>query len=182
MAEALKAGRSLELRPLRLADAEAVFALVQSNRKRLRRWLPWPDNTHNVQDSRSYIRRVRNQEKLGLAKAFGVWWKDVLVGITGFVWVDPARGCVAIGYWLGREAEGQGVMTTAVSALIRHCFRTMKFSRIEIRAGVHNRRSRAIPERLGFRHEGTIHKAEQLADREVDHAVYALMAEEWRAR
>jgi ribosomal-protein-serine acetyltransferase len=69
-----------------------------------------------------------------------------------------------------------------VTALLRHGFRTLKLNRIEIRAGVRNRRSRAIPERLGFRHEGTLRQAEWLADRFVDHAVYGLLVGEWRRR
>ena len=72
-------------------------------------------------------------------------------------------------------------MTRAVAALLRHGFRDLKLNRIEIRAGVRNRRSRAIPERLGFRREGTLRQAERLAERTVDHAVYGLLAEEWRA-
>jgi ribosomal-protein-serine acetyltransferase len=73
-------------------------------------------------------------------------------------------------------------MTAAVSALIGHGFHTLKLNRIEIRAGVRNRRSRAVPERLGFRHEGTLQQAERLGDRYVDHAVYGLLAGAWRRR
>ena len=42
MAAALGAGRGLALRPLNLRDAKALFALVEANRPRLGRWLPWP--------------------------------------------------------------------------------------------------------------------------------------------
>jgi len=182
MAEVIKAGRALELRPLYLRDARAVFALVDTNRDRLRQWLPWPNANHSVQDSRAYILHVRAQARLGVARSFGLWWKGDLVGVVGFNWIDLANRSAAIGYWLAESAEGHGLMTAAVSALIRHGFRALKLNRIEIRAGVRNRRSRAIPERLGFRHEGTLRQAERLADRCVDHAVYGLLASEWRAR
>lgn len=182
MAEPVKAGRALELRPLRLRDARALFALVDANRNRLRRWLPWPEANRSLQDSRAYILRVRAQAKLGAALPFGLWWKGSLVGVAGFVWIDAANRSAAIGYWLTQDVEGRGLMTAAVSALLRHGFRTLKLNRIEIRAGVRNRRSRAIPERLGFRHEGTLRQAERLADRYVDHAVYGLLVGEWRAR
>jgi ribosomal-protein-serine acetyltransferase len=182
MAEILKAGRGLELRPLNLRDASALFALVETNRERLRRWLPWPDANRCRLDSRAYILRVRAQARAGSAQSFGLWWKDQLVGIAGFVWIDVANSSAGIGYWLAREAEGHGLMTAAVSTLLRHGFRTLQLNRIEIRAGVRNRRSRAIPERLGFRHEGTLRQVEHLADRRVDHAVYGLLAEEWRRR
>ena len=181
MTEWLKAGRGLELCPLQLRDAGNLFALVEANRDRLRRWLPWPDANLCVLDSRAFILRVQAQARRGTACSFGLWWKGELVGVAGFVWIDIANRSAAVGYWLAASAEGHGLMTTAVRALLRHGFRTLKLNRIEIRAGVRNRRSRAIPERLGFRHEGTHHQAERLADRYVDHAVYGLLAGDWRA-
>ena len=181
MEPVVKAGRGLELRPLYLRDAKAIFALVETNRDRLRRWLPWPDANRSVLDSRAYILRVRALQRRGAAQSFGLWWKGALVGVAGFVWIDPINRSGGIGYWLAREAEGHGLMTRAVTTLVRHGFRTLNLNRIEIRAGVRNLRSRAIPQRLGFRREGTLRQTERLADRFVDHAVYALLAEEWRA-
>jgi len=182
MAGVLKAGRGLELRPLNLRDAKALFALVEANRERLRRWLPWPDANRCVLDSRAYILRVRAHARAGVGQSFGLWWQGTLVGIAGFVWIDAANRSAGIGYWLASEAEGHGLMTAAVKALLNHGFQALKLNRIEIRAGVRNRRSRAIPERLGFRHEGTLRQSECLVERRVDHAVYGLLASEWRNR
>ncbi|HEX9009895.1 MAG TPA: GNAT family protein [Holophagaceae bacterium] len=181
-AEALKAGRGLELRPLRLADARALFAQVDANRARLRRWLPWPDANRGPEDSRTYILRMRAQAKAGIGQSYGLWWKDRLVGVAGFNWIDRPNRSGALGYWLAREAEGRGLMTAAVTALLRHGFRVLDLNRIEIRAGLRNRRSRAIPERLGFRREGILRQAEWVNGRFVDHAVYGLLASEWRQK
>jgi len=181
MTTVLKAGRGLELRHLNLRDAPALFALVEANRERLRRWLPWPDANRSVLDSRAYLLRVRAHEKAGVALPLGLWWKDRLVGIAGFVWIDPLNRSAGIGYWLAETASGRGLMTAAVRALLKHGFTTLQLNRIEIRAGVRNRRSRAIPERLGFRHEGTLRQSERLADRFVDHAVYGLVADQWKS-
>jgi ribosomal-protein-serine acetyltransferase len=178
----LKAGRGLELRSLRLAEAEALFALVMANRDRLRRWLPWVGDTRTVADSRAYILRMQGQAKTGLGLTFGLWWKDRLIGVAGFTWIARAHRGAAIGYWLDQQAEGRGHMTAAVSALLRHGFRELGLNRIEIRAGVRNRRSRAIPRRLGFRHEGTLRQAEWVDGRFVDHAIYGLLAAEWAER
>ncbi len=178
----LKAGRGLELRSLRLADAEPLFARVAANRGRLRRWLPWVEDTRALDDSRAYILRMQAQAKAGLGLTFGLWWKERLIGVAGFTWIAQAHCAAAIGYWLDQDAEGYGHMTAAVSALLRHGFRELGLNRIEIRAGVRNRRSRAIPRRLGFRHEGTLRQAEWVDGRFVDHAVYGLLASEWAER
>jgi ribosomal-protein-serine acetyltransferase len=182
MTEALKAGRGLTLRPLQLRDARALFALVEANRARLRTWLPWPDANRSIQDSRAYILRMRTLAKAGRGLSYGLWWQEELVGVAGFVWIDPVNASAGIGYWLAQAVEGQGLMTRAVAALLRQGFGSLGLNRIEIRAGVRNRRSRAVPKRLGFRHEGTLRQAERLADRTVDHAVYGLLAAEWRRR
>jgi len=43
-------------------------------------------------------------------------------------------------------------------------------------------KSRAIPERLGFKHERTIKQAQWLYDHFVDYAVYEMSAGEWWRR
>ena len=182
MSLALKVGRELELRPLRLGDARDLFALVEANRDRLRRWLPWVDGNQEPADSRAYLLRMREQARAGTGLAFGLRWKGRLVGVAGFVWMDWSHRSAAIGYWLDGGAEGRGFMTAAVSALLQYGFGELGLNRIEIRAGVRNRRSRAIPRRLGFRHEGTLRQAEWVGGRFVDHAVYGLLASEWPRR
>lgn len=49
-------------------------------------------------------------------------------------------------------------------------------ARAEIRTSVENRRSRAVAERLGFAHEGTLRSALPVGDRRHDLAVYGLVA------
>ena len=70
-------------------------------------------------------------------------------------------------------------MTTVVCALLNHAFDRWELTRVEIRAGVANRRSRAIPERLGFREEGVLRSAERIGTRVIDHVVYVMTASEW---
>jgi ribosomal-protein-serine acetyltransferase len=87
-----------------------------------------------------------------------------------------------LGYWLGERHQKKGLMTSACRAYVAHAFEELGLNRVEVRAAVMNERSRAVPVRLGFTHEGTIRQVERLHDRFVDHAVYGLIREEWRSK
>jgi ribosomal-protein-serine acetyltransferase len=169
---------------LRLAeerDAPEMAAAVDADRAHLDPWMPWTRG-YSEASALAWIRASRRQ----LADNRGV---NLLIevdgrisGTVGMPAVDWSHRSMAIGYWLTADVEGRGIMTAAVTALIDHAVDTWGIERVEIRAGTENRRSRAVPERLGFAFEGIARRAERVGDTVLDHAVYGLLAEEWRAR
>jgi ribosomal-protein-serine acetyltransferase len=66
-------------------------------------------------------------------------------------------------------------MSASCRAVIAHGFGALGLHRVSIRCAVENRRSRAIPERLGFTFEGVARGSEWLYDHFVDHAIYGLL-------
>ena len=174
----LNVDHSLQLRLLENQQAPLLFALIEKNRKYLRSWLPWLDHNVRAADSRAFIEcsreRYANREGLDM----GLWHKEILIGLVGFNQFSWGPRSGEMGYWLDKEAQGAGLMTRSCSALLEHAFAELDLNRIEIRCAVDNARSRAIPERLGFRLEGQLRQAEWLYDRFVDHAVYGLLARE----
>lgn len=97
--------------------------------------------------------------------------------MVGFHRLDWDQLSTSIGYWIAERQQGTGTVTRAAAALVDHAFGVWKLNRLEIRAGVENDRSRAIPERLGFTQEGVLREPERVGGRFVDHAVYAILAE-----
>ena len=74
-------------------------------------------------------------------------------------------------------------MTAAVACLTGHAFDEWRLNRVEIGVGPDNRRSRAIPERLGYREEGVLRSAERFDENDYrDLVLYAILASEWRAK
>ncbi len=70
-------------------------------------------------------------------------------------------------------------MTAAVAALVDDGFDRYRLVRVEIRADVENRASRAVAERLGFQLEGVLRQSYRVLDeRYSDDAVYSLLASE----
>ena len=86
---------------------------------------------------------------------------------------------VEIGYWLGREYEGRGIMTDACRAVITHLFRELELHRVEIRCAVGNLRSAAIAKRLGFTLEGTQREAQLVGGQYHDLFVYGMLRQDW---
>jgi ribosomal-protein-serine acetyltransferase len=160
--------------------AEELFHLTQVNREHLREWLPWVDGVSTVEDTRAFIQTAQKQFCENGAFQNVILLRGQAVGAIGFHRIDLANRSVSIGYWLDKEHQGQGIMTASCRACISHAFTELKLNRVEIRCAVENRKSRAIPERLGFRFEGTLREAQWLYDHFVDHALYGLLAREWR--
>ena len=171
-------GRSL--RALEDGDAEELFELIDVNRAHLANWMPFVSQTHSVADSLAFIRAARRQSEENRGVQLAIVRDERIIGVAGFHGIDWTRRSTSIGYWLAASQQGAGTMTAAVSAMLDHAFDHWGLTRVEIRAGVTNLRSRAIPERLGFRDEGVLRAAERIGTRVIDHAVYVITAREWR--
>ncbi|WP_252393492.1 GNAT family protein [Hydrogenibacillus sp. N12] len=108
-------------------------------------------------------------------------YRGTLVGVIGYHRIDWENKKTSLGYWLDPTVQGRGIMTRAARTMVDHAFFHLGLNRLEIRAATENTRSRRVAERLGFTLEGIIREAEWLGDRFVDHAVYGLLAREWKA-
>jgi ribosomal-protein-serine acetyltransferase len=97
-------------------------------------------------------------------------------GVIGFHRIDWSNRTTSLGYWLGEAWQGEGRMTGAVRLLTEHALEAWELNRVEIRAAVDNRRSRAIPERLGFLEEATMREVERVGERHLDCVVYSAVS------
>jgi ribosomal-protein-serine acetyltransferase len=163
-------------------DAAVLFSLIDANRAMLGEWMPWLDQMRSVEDSLAYIRfsLEGNLDKRFLNLL--VWEKDQPVGVVCFFALEPALRRAEIGYWLGRNWQGRGIMQRSVAALIEYGFSQLNLYRIQIACAVDNQASRALPERLGFDLEGILRGREWIGERVVDHAIYGLLLPDWLAR
>ncbi len=171
----------LQLRMFTIDDAEALFELTMASKPYLREWLGWLDYIETVDDSKRNIEgRIKGlMETGGYPKSFAIMYQGKLAGTIGFNDIDRGIKCGTIGYWLGQDFQGKGIMSQALETLIEYGFRDLGLNKIEIRVATGNSKSRSLPERLGFRQEGVLRDAEWLYDRYVDHVVYGLLRAEW---
>ena len=170
----------VHLRLLETGDAEELQALIDANRERLARWMPWAID-EDLEATRAFIALTRKQVADDDGFQTAIVDGDVIAGMVGFHGVDWAHRSTSIGYWIGADHERRGLMTRAVRALVDHAFGVWELNRIEIRAAPENARSQAVAERVGFTREGTLRQTERVGDRYLDSVVFSLLASEWRA-
>lgn len=173
----LVASDGSRLRLLAEGDAGELQGLIEANRVYLAEWLPWAAG-QTFEDTIDFIRRTRAQLDANDGFQAAIVSEGEIAGVVGYTGVDWVNRRTAIGYWLAEERRGRGTMTTAVEALADHALSAWELNRVEIRVAVGNRRSRAIPERLGFGEEATMRKLQRVGDRHLDLVVYAKVAED----
>jgi ribosomal-protein-serine acetyltransferase len=171
----------LHLRLLEDADAEELYGLIEVNRAYLAEWLPWAGG-QTLDGVAEFIRKTRKQldDNDGLQGALVLDGR--IVGAGGLLGIDWESRKTGIGYWLAEEHQGRGFMTRTVQAVADYAFDDLGLNRVEIQVGTDNAKSRAIPERLGFRQEGVLRDYERVGDRYLDIVVYSLLASERQRR
>jgi ribosomal-protein-serine acetyltransferase len=178
--EQIRIDERLALRPLEAGDAEALYALIAADREALSRWMPWAAG-QTLEGTREFIAEAQSQEARGDGFQAAVMLTGEVSGVAGFHNIDRVNRATAIGYWLASGAQGRGVATAATRALLDHAFGVWDLHRVTIQAAVGNRRSRAIPERLGFVEEGVMRDSQLVGDRWLDGVLYSMLALDWPA-
>ncbi|HEY1855612.1 MAG TPA: GNAT family protein [Solirubrobacterales bacterium] len=176
--ERIEVDERLFLRPVAAGDGEPIYALIAADRERLARWLPWAA-AQTLAGTRDFLDRSRDQQARGDGFQAALVRDGEIAGVAGYHAIDHLNRATSIGYWLASPHEGEGVMSAAVRALVDHAFGAWSLNRVTIEAAVGNRRSRAIPERLGFTEEGVMREAELIGDRYLDGVLYSVLASEW---
>lgn len=173
----------VRLDSLGLHHAERLFALINSSRQHLRRWLPWVKDTKTVDDSVHFISDYcRPSSEQGTAFCYGIMVHNVLAGCFEIRWNDtrnyydsPPERFAHLGYWLGSDFLGQGIMTHTVHAVTHDLFTTYGIEQIGIAVAMENFASQRLAERLGYTFEKILPHAETLADSTiVDHKLYLI--------
>ena len=136
----------LVLRPWRENDADDLYKYAKDSDIGLP--AGWPPHT-SVEHSREIIRTV-----FSAPDTFAVCLKDNdrAIGSIGFHRNDLAEDEdeYELGYWIGKEFWGQGLIPEAAREMLRYAFEDLKMSRIWCGYYDGNEKSRRVQEKLGF--------------------------------
>jgi len=170
----------LTLRPLRRRDRAAFERLRERNAEWLRPWdATDPEHGRRAADFRTLRRWSNEQARLGTSLPLVISVRGRLAGqITAGPIQYGALRSAALGYWIGRDEAGHGVVPRAAALLIDHLFAELGLHRIEVTVRPENAASLRVVEKLHLRPEGMRRSAIHVDGDWRDHLVFALTAEE----
>jgi RimJ/RimL family protein N-acetyltransferase len=158
------------IRPWRPGDAESL-ARHANNRKI---WLAVRDlfpRPYTIQDAHEFLQRAISEQ------AEMKFCIEIDGAAAGGIGVHPGqdvyRHTATVGYWLGEQFWGRGVMTEALTAVTDFCFDNFPLGRIAAEVFANNPASARVLEKSGFAFEGRL-KNNVVKDGELlDSLVYA---------
>lgn len=168
------------LRKIRKKSANEIYECIDNSRETLREWLPWVDETKSPKDTENFIRSIKKSRGALKYLVFEVRYNEKIVGLLGLKDIDLFNNKAEIGYWLGNEAVGKGIMIQSCKAILKYAYKDLKLNKIWIRCAVKNTRSCNIPKQLGFTFEGIERHGERLHGKYIDLKVYSLLKKEWK--
>ena len=167
------------LRPLRVADAAALYAYLRDPAVTELTSYP-PISVPMVE---AMIERSLNRWAAGDLSKWGIALQqdDQLIGTCGFNEWSKAHRWAELAFELAQAHWGKGLMRQAVAAVLRWTYRQDQVNRVHAFVRVDNRRSERLLERSGFVREGCLRSYRVCRGQPHDFHIYALLRSDWTA-
>lgn len=161
------------LREFVLSDAKSLAKYANNkNIGRFLRFLPFP---YTEEDGEEFITQTINRDKQKQDIEAIVVDGEVIGTIGLFVGSDVYCKTAEIGYWIGEEFWGKGIMTTAVKQMCAKGFKNYDIVRIYAHIFSVNTASARVLEKCSFKFEGTLTKGIYKDGVVYDESSYALI-------
>ena len=177
----------LILRELIETDAQSLYEAIDGSRNHLRRWLHWVDSVTNVETVRGFIASAREKARIGTGLPLHLECQGRIVGWVNLTFVNTPDRHARLAYWLTKEAQGKGLISTSCRALIEYGFENFGLNRVVLWVEAANTRSRNVAERLGFVEVSAENQSDISDDLDFDRSgysdliLYSLHATDWVA-
>jgi len=147
---------STALRPWRESDLPALVAACQD--PSIPAWTSVPSGYHEGH-ARMFLGARHDSMHAGESAPFAIVDAsdhELLLGSVALMRFDWPHARGEVGYWLTREARGQGHATRAVRLICGWGFDALGLERIELQAATGNAFSQRVAERSGFTREAVL--------------------------
>lgn len=144
-------------------------------------YLPAVTDLSTTEKATCHLRAAEERAANGEIFEWHLFVDGTLCGSVRVKDIDQGDRKAKIGYFIGSQFAGRGIVTSAVRTVLAYCFGPLALNRIELHCASGNERSRRIAERLGFVQEGILRQDEYLNGVFVDQLVYGLLRADFNA-
>ena len=126
---------------------------------------------YSVDDARQFLDSVIAAER---ESVYAIVLDGSAVGTIGLkLRTDVDRVAAEMGYWLGEEYWGRGILTEVVRAFTPWALQAFKLTRLEAIVFVGNEASARVLEKTGYQLEATMRRSAIKAGKTIDRWLYA---------
>jgi ribosomal-protein-alanine N-acetyltransferase len=176
LSRVIRVSRTLKLRKFTLDDVvqlQALFshpAILKPTFGRTR--------TYSRKDAMAYIKQKQAQYKRKIpiiihgeadAVGYAIEHEGQLIGGIGFTLFGHKA---EIGYWLGKQYWGQGIMVRVIKAFVLFLKKKYKIGRVEAKVFSFNLSSGRVLEKAGFKREALIVRDAKIGKKYYDHILF----------
>lgn len=181
----LLSGARVVIRHPLSSDRAAIIDLRRASRAWLAPWepLPAPDTP---MDEAAFADRAIDTADTPTGQRHLICLADTgaIIGMCNLsqIFRGPFDNAI-MGYWRSPDHGGRGLMTEALTLVLRRAFDQLRLHRVEANVMPRNTPSKALLARCGFRYEGYSPNYLQIAGRWEGHDRYAITVEDpgaWR--
>jgi RimJ/RimL family protein N-acetyltransferase len=146
---------SLEIRPLAVSEAPALFEAVKSSLADIGQWESWCVNTFALSDALTFLEGVEKNWASDSAYDCNVIERKtgLVVGSVSVNQMNRQNNLGNIGYWTRTSHVKRGIASFAVKAVSSFAFKDLGLTRLEIVAQDRNIGSQRVAEKAGARFE-----------------------------
>jgi ribosomal-protein-alanine N-acetyltransferase len=135
---------------------------------------------YTIRDGAAFLKHARNAAP---ETSFAIAVGGAAVGAIGVALQhDVERVSAELGYWIGEEYWGRGIVSEAVPPMTRYAIERYGLTRVFALPFAHNTASCRVLEKSGYVLEARLHRSAIKDGRIVDQCQYAFMAPEPGAR
>jgi len=166
--------KRLILRRPKTKDLDTVYE-IQSDPEVMRYYgvLPY-DSSEKAQKHLDWLLSLHNENK-GLRPIITIKGEDHYIGDVGYYDYEKRHNRAEIGYILGKNYWGKGIMSEALEAMLIYGFNVMGLNRVQALIDPRNMASLRLVEKFCFQYEGTFREYECEYGEYIDLGMYSLL-------
>ena len=144
--------KNITLKNLEARDAKEFYMFLQRNKAHLTRFDPFADTFPTIADTRKDLSMIDELYRKGQRLSCGIWENDKIIGyLTGII--DPKQKSIEIGFGIGQDHQGQGIITRTAQAILSYAFSDCDIEYAWLTTWIGNTASIKVAEKLGFKRE-----------------------------